>query len=106
MKPLRVVNVRHGKGFDTYMGRAGHGYDGYWGNPVVAGRTCPRCGKFHGTPGSTLPCFESYFLERVGADPEFRRRALALEGDLGCFCAPKRCHVDIIVAWVKAQRAS
>jgi len=92
----RVVNCRHEE-FDQYIGRAGHGFEGTFGNPIKRGPDDP--------PGSTLPAFEAYFLKRVEEDPEFRRRVLALRGKrLGCFCPPKRaCHGLIIARWLDGE---
>lgn len=92
----RVVNLRTDD-YDVYIGRAGHGHDGYFGNPIRRGPDEPR--------GSTLVKYEAYFLKRVEADDEFRRRVLALKGKrLGCFCKPKRaCHGDIIAKWLDGE---
>lgn len=96
----RVVNLRR-RSFDIYIGRAGKGTEGYFGNPYAVGRVCQRCGALHDTGASTLPCFEQYFFHRLGTDAEFRIRVRALAGKtLGCFCAPNPCHGDIIARWV------
>jgi hypothetical protein len=99
----RVVNLRK-EPFDVYIGRAGHGQDGYFGNPYAVNHTCGRCGEFHDKPLTTLFCFKAYFEERVATDPEFRARVLSLKGKtLGCFCKPKACHGDLIVEWLNKQ---
>lgn len=96
----RVVNLRRDP-YDVYVGRAGHGHNGYFGNPCAAGRTCVVCGGVHDAGGDTLVCFERYFDERIARDPEFKDRVLDLAGKtLGCFCKPKPCHGDIIAAWI------
>jgi hypothetical protein len=88
-----VVNLRT-DGFDTYVGRAGHGYDGYFGNPYRV--------EEYGSQAISL--FRAYFLKRVDSDPDFRSKVLALQGKrLGCFCAPSRCHADVIAEWVNLQ---
>lgn len=98
-----VVNLRQAP-FDVYIGRAGHGFDGYFGNPVQIGRVCPVCTQVHIARGATLPCFKRYFYGRLAADPHFRARVLALRGRrLGCFCKPQPCHGDVIVAWLASQ---
>ena len=95
-----VVNLRKSS-YDVYIGRAGKGLEGPFGNPYAVNEVCGRCGEFHTTPGSTIPCFKEYFLERVEADQEFRLQVLALKGKvLGCFCKPKACHGDVLVAWL------
>jgi len=78
--------------FDVYCGRAGKGYDGYFGNPF----------KLNGeSVGYTLEKYRVYFYNRLQADPEFKRRVHELTGKrLGCFCKPKPCHVDIIIEYL------
>lgn len=89
----RVVNLRRTGDYDVYIGRAGHGQSGYFGNPFN-----------DGTRESNIERFRTYFLERVESDPVFRSRVLALKGKrLACFCAPLRCHGDVIKAWLDAQ---
>ena len=85
-----VVNLRLNS-YDVYIGRAGHGLDGYFGNPYSV--------KNYGV--RALPLFEEYFLKRVEEDKEFRRRVMQLKGKkLGCFCKPKNCHGDVIAKWL------
>lgn len=96
----RVVNL-HRSPYDVYIGRAGHGLDGYFGNPYVVGEECGRCGKLHAYPAETLPCFREYFAARVLRDGEFRARVEGLRSQtLGCFCKPKPCHGDVIVEYL------
>jgi len=100
----RVVNLRR-DAYDVYIGRAGRGLNGYFGNPYPVGERCSRCSLRHDTPVSTLPCFTAYFHERIGADAEFRARVLALDGlALGCFCAPNRCHGDVYATFLNRPR--
>lgn len=103
-----VVNIRRDRLFgmhrdDVYIGRAGQGLDGYFGNPIRTGRECPECGDTHERPGETLSCYQRYLRRRVGSDPEFRRRVARLRGKrLGCFCKPKPCHGDLLAVWAEA----
>lgn len=93
----RVVNLRR-EDFDVYIGRAGKGQTGYFGNPFRLDPTKPRSEQ-----SDVLDQYRAYFLNRVETDPEFRRRVLALEGKtLGCFCKPAGCHGDVIAEWVNA----
>jgi len=90
-----VVNLRRGP-YDVYIGRAGKGLDGYFGNP------------FRLSPGDdravVLDRYRVWFLERIRTDGEFQRKVLALRGKrLGCFCKPAACHGDVIASWVDAQ---
>lgn len=99
----QVVNIRLAK-CDMYIGRAGYGEDGYFGNPVYVGKPCPRCGQTHMDRGSTLPCYRAYFYERLASDPEFYQRVAALRGlVLGCFCKPNPCHGDVIIEWIHSE---
>ncbi len=95
----RVHNIRK-RGYregDVYVGRAGHGLSGYFGNPVTRGQACMVCGEDHEARGSTLPCFEVWARQRIEDDPEYRERVQALHGkDLVCFCAPRPCHGSIL----------
>lgn len=83
-----VVNMRR-ESFDVYIGRAGKGQDGYFGNPFPL-----RPGE---SRGETLARYRAYFTDRLATDPTFRARVEALRGKrLGCFCKPAVCHGDVI----------
>lgn len=100
-----VVNLRRGEQYDVYIGRAGRGQDGYFGNPYAVGQRCLRCWRIHATPGDTLPCFRDYFNERVLKDASFRERVRGLAGKrLGCFCKPGPCHGDVIVEYLQKEK--
>lgn len=91
----KVVNLRREK-YDVYIGRAGHGHDGYFGNPfpIEASRR-----------SETLDKFRAYFAERIETDPDFKARVLALKGKtLGCFCKPAACHGDVIAEWIDGAK--
>lgn len=88
MSKTRVVNIRK-EAYDVYIGRTGHGMDGYFGNPFRLGPGMTR--------GGTLDRYRKHFYHRLGIDKEFRRRIKELQGKkLGCFCKPYPCHGDII----------
>lgn len=99
----KVVNIRELPGRTVpnddkhiYIGRAGRGYDGYFGNPIAVGKPCQECGRVHGR-GETLPCYEKYLKRRLRTDPEFRERVRALRNKtLVCFCKPRACHGDVL----------
>jgi hypothetical protein len=87
-----VVNINKEQ-FDIYIGRAGRGEDGYFGNPFRTGSGISR--------EDAVQKFQKYFTERIQKDSEFKRRVLALKGKrLGCFCKPKGCHGDVIADWL------
>lgn len=97
MSRTKIVNCLR-EDFDVYIGRAGRGYDGTFGNPFRRGPDDP--------PGSTLPKFEAYFLKRIEEDQEFRERVLALKGKrLGCFCSKnsQMCHGMNYVRWLDGE---
>lgn len=99
MSKTKVVNLKQHP-YDVYIGRAGKGQSGEFGNPIARGQVCPICGEIHNDAGSTLPCFKQYFLKRLEEDEDFRHKVLALRGKtLGCFCKPNPCHGDIISEW-------
>jgi Domain of unknown function (DUF4326) len=87
-----VVNI-YKEQFDAYIGRAGQGEDGYFGNPFRMANEISR--------EDTVEKFQRYFTARIEKDVEFRRRVLALKGKrLGCFCKPQACHGDVIADWL------
>lgn len=84
-----VVNI-YKDAYDVYIGRAGKGKDGYFGNPFSKG-----------SRSQNIADFERYFSTRLASDLEFKTRVLALKGlKLGCFCKPKPCHGDVIVDYL------
>lgn len=89
--PTRIVSLNGP--YEVYIGRAGHGHSGYFGNPVVPGKPCPICDEVH-VKGGTLECYAIYLDRRIDSDPDFAERVKELSGrTLGCFCAPSRvCH--------------
>lgn len=90
----RVVNFKK-MPFDVYIGRAGHGYDGYFGNPILIN------GDSKSERERVLRAYRVYFADRILADARFRYRVEELRGKvLGCFCKPKACHGDIIAQWL------
>lgn len=100
-----VVNIRRDP-YDVYIGRAGKGQDGYFGNPIARGERCCICGCAHEKPTETLPCYRIYFGRRIADDGVFRQRVLALKGlRLGCFCKPAACHGDVIAEYIASAVA-
>jgi hypothetical protein len=87
-----VVNLRF-QPHDVYIGRAGNGKDGYFGNPFPLNDESERV--------LVLQKYEAYFYERLERDPTFKTRIHELQGKkLGCFCKPKLCHGDIIADYL------
>ena len=97
MQPTQVVNLR-ADSFDVYIGRAGHGRDGYFGNPFPL-----AFGSSDEERDACIAKFKEYFLNRLETDATFKQRVHELRGKtLGCFCKPRRCHGDIIVEYLNS----
>ena len=89
-----VVNLKNEK-YDVYIGRAGRGQDGYFGNPFMLSAGQSR--------GSSLDKYRAYFYDRLKKDHEFRNRINGLRGKtLGCFCKPYPCHGDVIAEYLNS----
>lgn len=87
----KVVNINNETDYDVYIGRAGRGHDGYFGNPFK-----------DDTRAENIRKFKQYMLSRIESDSEYRTRVKNLHGKtLGCFCKPHPCHGDILVETAK-----
>lgn len=74
-----VVNIRHQQ-YDVYIGRGD-----IWGNPFIIGRD--------GSREEVIEKFQNYIITR----PDLMKLVHTLKGKrLGCFCAPKPCHGDVL----------
>lgn len=83
-----VVNIKKNEPYDVYIGR---GRGSIWGNPFVVG-----------ADGDRLQVIEKY-RRHLKKSPELMAALPSLKGKrLGCFCAPKACHGDVIVEFVEA----
>lgn len=81
---------------DVYIGRAGKGQTGEFGNPFVLTHENDRA--------AVLERYKLWFLDRVNTDERFREKILALRGKkLGCFCSPRACHGDVIAQWIDSH---
>lgn len=104
--PTRVVNLDD-EPFDVYIGRAGRGFDGTFGNPFRVGRL-----SHDGERAVQLARFTEYFYRRLREDAAFLSVVSALKGKrLGCFCRPPEgfrgrllCHGQIIAGWLDGRR--
>jgi hypothetical protein len=84
----KVVNLFK-EPYDVYIGRAGKGQNGYFGNPFSLKKGEDR--------GATIERYKEYFYNRIETDSEFKSRILELKNKtLGCFCKPNACHGDVI----------
>jgi hypothetical protein len=92
----RVVNLRR-EPYDVYIGRAGHGMDGYFGNPHKVGYCDQMTCHCNHTREEALAEYRKTFYYRIENDPQFFVRILELRDKvLGCFCKPLTCHGDVI----------
>lgn len=96
-----VVNVARREECDVYIGRVKH-RTLHWGNPFYF--RLPRKSKLW-VPDREIAVaqFESWLLGQRDQDVELTRRRWILshlselQGKrLGCFCAPKPCHGDVL----------
>ena len=96
-----LINIKDSTGDpnEVYIGRAGHGHDGYFGNQIKKDDWCMVCGEYHSGSGGTLKCYESTLVERIKNDAEFEEKLKALDGKiLVCFCKHKpSCHGSIMI---------
>jgi hypothetical protein len=54
---------------------------------------------------SIIEQYRNWFLQQI-EDPEFRHAVEAVRGqDLGCWCAPRACHGDVILEWLAVNPA-
>lgn len=87
-----VVNIYKSL-YNQYIGRAGKGQDGYFGNPFS-----------NKSRLENIEDFKVYFYNRLEKDPEFKRRVVELKGKtLGCFCSPRPCHGDVIAEYLNRE---
>ncbi len=94
MKLTTVVDIRYAP-YEVYIGRAGHGFSGYWGNPFRLTDPLLR--------PEVLAKYRTHFYGRLLVDSEFKRRVLELRGRvLGCFCKPMACHGDVIAEYLNS----
>lgn len=97
----RVVNKYDTDTYDVDItrsdGGSGHlnsreiGREGWLGNPYP---------KSQYGRGECIERFRADFEARLDADTEFRAAVADLSGQaLGCVCAPKPCHGEVIAEW-------
>ena len=84
----KVVNKRV-EPFDVYIGRGSK-----WGNPFVMRNEADRA--------RVIEAYRKFLWQEIKAGRISKDELLALDGKrLGCFCAPKPCHGDVIVAAIE-----
>lgn len=76
---MPAVNIKNQK-CDVYVGRPS-----IWGNPYVIGT--------HGTRKEVIRMYRQHIL----STPHLLQQIPTLKGKtLGCHCAPKACHADVL----------
>lgn len=89
------INARPRPVYDVYIGRAGYGEKGTFGNPFRMRNDTPALRR------ASIIAYAEWFLQLVENDHVFRSNVEALRGKvLGCFCAPKLCHGHVIAEWL------
>ena len=64
-----------------------------FGNPFLMGRDGDR--------DQVVEKYKKYFYKRLETDLDFQQKVLELKDKtLGCWCAPLRCHGDVIVEYL------
>lgn len=95
----KVIHIKNSTNSpdEVYIGRAGKGKSGYFGNPIKVNEVCYVCNNVHTVSGETIACYEIYLQGKLKADDVFKNRVKELyDKTLVCFCAPKPCHGDVL----------
>lgn len=91
MNLTTVVNVRHTKLYDVYIGRPSPA-----GNPFRIGPD--------GTREEVMVKYQKCFDRRMTHDLTYRAYIHGLSGKvLGCYCKPLPCHGDIIAEYLNRR---
>jgi len=83
---MKVVHCKK-EAYDVYIGRGSK-----WGNPFVIGKD--------GNREEVISKYETYIMNRpdlIAALPKLKDRVL------GCWCAPKACHGDILLKMIEDE---
>lgn len=90
-----VVN-RHYQEFDVYIGRGS-----IWGNPHKMKNEAGRA--------YCIMLYRKTLWKKIQSGEITKEMLLGLDGKrLGCYCAPKRCHGDVIIKaieWAKGENS-
>lgn len=87
-EPTTVIHSRdsakYGKGQVVYIGRPSR-----WGNPFVIGK--------HGSRSEVILLYKNRLIHELQETPGLVPTLRSLRGKaLGCYCAPKPCHGDVL----------
>lgn len=86
--------------------KAPKGSFAYVGRPSIVGNPFPlENPRDDNERARVIEQYRGWFLRQV-TQPAFRAAVEALRGqDLGCWCAPRPCHGDVILEWLAANPA-
>lgn len=85
---VKVANIRF-EPYDVYIGRAGKGQDGKWGNPFPITELDDR--------NRSIAKYKKWLWNNIDAGKISLKELADLDGKtLGCFCKPNACHGDIL----------
>jgi hypothetical protein len=85
-----VVHCQKEK-YDVYIGRPSE-----WGNPYTHTESQVADFKVEDRE-EAIEKYKVYLVKRIKEETGFREKLLELDGKvLGCWCAPKYCHGDVI----------
>lgn len=83
-----VVNIRN-SAYDVYIGRARKNEpENPWANRFVIG-----------VDGTRKECIEKFRIDGLQRGLDVMARDKLKGAVLGCFCAPKDCHGDVLATW-------
>jgi len=93
---MKMLNAREGR-----LARLEKEGGIYIGRPSIFGNPFKRAGHRE----DNIRQYKRYFWDRINSDADFLDAVLSLEGkDLICWCAPKPCHGNVILAWFAAGK--
>ena len=91
---MAVVNVRSEHTYDVYVGR---GRGSVWGNPYSIGKD--------GSREEVIMKYEKHLIDEILHGVKTQGDLASMYGKkLGCWCAPKSCHGDIIEVFANKAR--
>ena len=100
MKIINVRGVKPGTEGVVYCGRQWAGWKtSPLDNPYHKSFVCKVCKKIHTTPTDTIPYYKYWLVNNVVQENPViiqAMKSLNKDSTLGCWCAPAKCHCEII----------
>lgn len=82
----------------VYIGRAGQGFSGVFGNPFKT--IDHRVKGAYFSREESLRLYSEWLDSRIAYDKDFRKKVKGLYNKtLVCFCKPRACHGDYLKLW-------